>query len=209
MKSMALILGVLFLITGSITLAKDIYNYTNEAGNTSYSNVPSSNMPNNDPKDSQQKDEYEIILTPRKRSDAQKDIVISTLEDQIDKLKIRQRDIDTEILNLQEVINSGEKEMRRNLPKYANCFVILEDTSQTSYIQQYFDPYYNYNAYLMNTYPNVSPSERAYCRILVEDYYKRRAEIDSFYHSRRSLQQESDALYQKQLMLQEQFEDLR
>lgn len=183
--SISLFIVLIFAYSG---LAGEIYDYTDEEGNTNYTNVPTKNQPNSSDKDQELLKEFGEdveIIKPSQREKESNHVELETKQDTayLDRLRLELEQIDNKLLSISDEIDhikssipSSSMQALDYTPSnqfiYSECLQILEDeTYITKY--QFYNSYYWGTFGTSVTYPAVDPNTKVYCKQLIEDRKER------------------------------------
>lgn len=179
--SLSLFIVLIFAYSG---LAGEIYDYTDEEGNTNYTNVPTKNQPDSGDKDQELLKEFgedvEIIKPSQQEkesyqveSEIKKDTVY------LDHLRLELVQIDNKLLSISDEIDHIKSSIPSSSMQvldytgsnrliYSECLRILEDdTYITKY--QFYNSYYWGTSGTSVTYPAIDPNTKVYCKQLIQE----------------------------------------
>lgn len=172
---------LIVLIFAYSGISGEIYNYTDEEGNTKYTNVPTKSQPNPSEKDQQLIKEFdedvEIIQPSQEEKESNHENKNDTVY--LDHLRLELEQIDNKLLSISDEIDRIKSSIPSSSMQvldytgsnrliYSECLRILEDDT---YITQYqfYNSYYWGTSGTSVTYPAIDPNTKAYCKQLLQE----------------------------------------
>ncbi len=181
-----LLLQLLVVMFAYPATTAEIYNYTDEEGNTKYTNVPTKNMPYSGNKESTSEFGEDVQIIERQKTESNQ-IKLQNKQDIaiLDKLQLDLDLTENKILSILEEID----DIKSSIPSssmqaldylsfnrfhYSECLRILEDNTYITNYQFYPNFYWGVSGTSI-TYPVVDPDTKVYCKQLIQDRKEREA----------------------------------
>ncbi len=205
--SLSLFIVLIFAYSGS---AGEIYDYTDEEGNTNYTNVPTKNQPNSGDKDQELLKEFGEdveIIKPSQQEKESNQVELEIKKDTVylDHLRLELVQIDNKLLSISDEIDHIKSSIPSSSMQvldytgsnrliYSECLRILEDDT---YITQYqfYNSYYWGTSGTSVTYPAVDPNTKVYCKQLIQERKDRELLFEQGNAKIDALESQYDELY--------------
>ncbi len=184
--TLLLLLPLFIALLTNSAMAAEIYHYTDEEGNTKYTNVPTKNMPypGNQESTSDFSEDVQIIQEPKTKS-SQIKLQSKQSNETFNQLQLELDIVDNKMLTILEEID----EIKSAIPSssiqaldylsvnrfhYSECLRILEDDTYITQYQFYNNFYWGTSGTSV-TYSAIDPDTKIYCKQLIQDRKERQA----------------------------------